>query len=130
MTFFLALAALVTVQDSAPTLPSAPAEVPPVTEAMRTLGPEARAALRCAAAVSLVAHGQSIGNEAANKWPPVGESGREFFVRSMAQLMDQTGLDRAGISALAQAEAQRLSDGGEVDAIMPACLLMLDAAAL
>lgn len=87
---------------------------------------EARAKLRCSAAFALVAHGQSQGSAAAQKWPDLSERGREFFVRSLAALMDQTGLDRDGIGELVSVQAQQLRDAGEVDEVMPACLVMLD----
>jgi len=88
---------------------------------------ENRAAVRCSAAFAMVAHDQSTGSESAQKWPDLGTRGREFFVVALAQLMDQTGLDRNGVSRLVAAEAQRLRDAGEVDRVMPACLLMLEA---
>ncbi len=88
---------------------------------------ENKAAIRCSAAFAMVAHGQSTGNEASQKWPDLGTRGREFFVVALAQLMDQTGLDRAGVTRLVTEEAQRLWDNGEVDQVMPACLLMLEA---
>lgn len=91
------------------------------------LSQDDRALLRCAAAFAMVAEGQANGNAAAKKWPPVEARGREFFVRALAQLMDATGLDRGGISQLVSAEAQGLWDRGEVDKVMPACLVMLDA---
>ena len=91
------------------------------------LSQESKALLRCSAAFALVSHGQSIGNEDALKWPSLETRGREFFVRSLAQLMDETGLGREGISQLVSSEAQRLWDEGEVDKVMPACLIMLDA---
>lgn len=88
---------------------------------------ENKAAIRCSAAFAMVAHGQSTGNAAAQKWPDLGTRGREFFVVALAQLMDDTGLDRAGVTQLMTAEAQRLWDSGEIDQVMPACLLMLEA---
>ncbi len=91
------------------------------------LSQENRAAIRCSAAFAMVAHGQSIGNEAAQKWPDLGTRGREFFVVALAQLMDDTGLERAGVTRLMTQEAQRLWDSGELDEVMPACLLMLEA---
>jgi hypothetical protein len=45
----------------------------------------------------------------------------------MAKLMDDTGLSRDEVSQLASDEAQRLLDEDQVDAVMPACLLMLEA---
>ena len=91
------------------------------------LSQEDRALLRCSAAFALVAEGQAKGNAAAKKWPPVEVRGREFFVRALARLMDETGLDRDGISQLVGAEAQAIWDNGEVEKVMPACLVMLDA---
>jgi hypothetical protein len=91
------------------------------------LSQEDRALLRCSAAFALVAEGQAKGNAAAKKWPPVEVRGREFFVRALARLMDATGLDRGGISQLVGTEAQAIWDNGEVEKVMPACLVMLDA---
>jgi len=90
------------------------------------LSAESEALLRCSAAFAMVSHGQQAGNEDALEWPRLEKRGREFFVRSLARLMDETDLDRAGISRLASAEAQRLRDDGEVEKVMPACLLMLE----
>ena len=100
-------------------LQSAPAEPAPLSQ-------ENRALLRCAAAFALVAQGQAAGDAAAKAWPDLSVRGREFFVRAMARLMDETGRDRAGIAALANTEAQALSASGDVAKIMPSCLLMLE----
>jgi hypothetical protein len=94
------------------------------------LSQENRALLRCAAAFALVARGQTAGDAAARDWPDLTTRGREFFVRAMAQLMDETGRDRTAIAALAQTEAQALTANGDVAKIMPSCLLMLEAARL
>ncbi len=91
------------------------------------LSQENRALLRCAAAFAVVANGQVNGEAAAQQWPDLGARGREFFVLTMAQLMDASGLDRAGITRLATLEAQALVSADEVRKIMPSCLLMLDA---
>lgn len=88
---------------------------------------ENAALLRCSAAFALVSFGQANGNEASMRWPLLDPRGQEFFVRSMAKLMDDTGLSRDEVSQLASAEAQRLLDEDQVDAVMPACLLMLEA---
>ena len=86
--------------------------------------------LRCAAAFALVAQGQATGDAAAKAWPDLSMRGREFFVRAMARLMDETGRDRTGIAALVNAEAQALTTSGELQKVMPSCLLMLEAAQL
>jgi hypothetical protein len=101
--------------------PAVPAPMPePITQ-------EQRALLRCSAAFALVTNGQANGDPEATRWPDLGSRGREFFVRAMAQLMDQTGLDRAGISRLAEQHARELAAKDEVGKIMPSCLLMLEA---
>ena len=104
-------------------------EAKPYVEPPR-LSTESQAHLRCSAAFALVSYGQANGNEASLAWPDVDERGREFFVRVMAQIMDETGLDREGVAELAQREAQGLLDNGELERVMPACLAMLDASGL
>ncbi|MEL7198220.1 MAG: hypothetical protein AAGL10_07885 [Pseudomonadota bacterium] len=90
------------------------------------LSAQSKALLRCSAAFAMVTRGQEAGNEAALKWPKLDQRGREFFVRSLAQLMDESGLDRAAISQLVGKEAQSLWDNQQIDAIMPSCLVMLE----
>ena len=88
---------------------------------------EQAAMLRCSAAFALVSYGQANGDEAARTWPVIDPRGREFFVRSLAKIIDDTGLTRDQVSQLAEAEAQRLIDENQLDSVMPGCLLMLDA---
>lgn len=91
---------------------------------------EQKTSLRCSAAFAIVADGQARGNADALEYPALAERGREFFVRSSARLMDDAGLDRAQISKLMQIEAQDLWDKGEVEQIMPSCLLLLNASGI
>lgn len=119
------LAAALTLQSVAPMATPAPAAPEPAP-----LSQENRALLRCAAGFALVAQGQAAGDPQAKAWPDLSVRGREFFVRAMAQLMDATGRDRAGIAALANAEAQALTADGEAYKVMPSCLLMLEATRL
>ncbi|WP_379922638.1 hypothetical protein [Erythrobacter sp. R86502] len=114
-------------------LQSAPAPAVPVPVPMpapASLSQENRALLRCATAFALVAQGQAAGEPQALQWPDLSLRGREFFVRALAQLMDASGADRDAIAVLANAEARALTASGEVPAIMPSCLLMLEAAKL
>jgi hypothetical protein len=90
------------------------------------LSQESRALLRCSAAFALMSRRQANGDPVALRWPALEARGREFFVRSLAQLMDQTKLDRDGIAWLAGAEAKALQESGETDKLMPACLVMLE----
>lgn len=86
---------------------------------------EHRMLLRCSAAFALVAFAQASGNETGARYPDMTQSGREFFVRASAQVMDEAGLDRMQIEALLNAEAQALWDEGSIDDVMPVCLPML-----
>lgn len=112
------------------TLALATAPIPVATEAPAPvavpLSLEDRTLLRCSAAFAIVAHGQSNGDEGALAWPQLGTRAREFFVRALAQLIDRTGLDRDGVAQLAKDEAIGLQERGEVDQVMPACLVMLE----
>lgn len=110
----------------APIALQAAANPPAVSPSTVDLSQENAALLRCSAAFALVSFGQQNGDPSAQKWPAIDPRGREFFVRSLAKLMDDTGLDRDQISQLASAEAQRLLDENQVDEVMPSCLLMLE----
>ena len=108
-----------------------PAEAPaaqPVQGARLSI--EAQAGLRCSAAFALVAYDQERGVASAQQWPAIDPRGREYFVRTMAKLMDETGIDREAAAELVRLEAQRLLDAGEVDAVMPACLTLLEASGI
>lgn len=123
MSILLTVAALVALQ-SAPPAEAQPYSPPPALSA------ESNAALRCSAAFALISYGQANGNEAARQWPDLDERGREFFVRTMARIMDETGVDRDGVARMAEIKAQQLIDSGEVEQIMPSCLVMLEASGI
>lgn len=100
----------------------------------RPLDPGLQTAVRCAALFSLVAGQQARQASDAADWPPLAERGREFFVRIAAEVMDRAGLDRSGIQALMQAEANELqrTDTAVTFAIRAGgiktqCLALLDA---
>lgn len=108
----------------------APAETP-----LPALSLEQQSGLRCAAAFALVAQAQaqaqSTGDATALAYPALGERGREFFVRTAARLIDDTGLDRDDVARLLSAEAGRLAqEQGALDRTMPACLMLLEASGL
>lgn len=104
----------------------APAQPATPPAELARLTPASHAALRCSAAFALVSYGREHDSQTALKWPDVDARGREYFVRVMARLMDETGLDRAAVSRLASYQAQKLLDGNEIDAAMPGCLALLD----
>jgi len=101
------------------------AAFPAAASAARPLTSEERAGLACAGAFAMVAAGQARGEPGMAQYPALAQRGREYFVRLAAQLMDDAGLDQAGIRAEAQAEAARVRRSG-IAAIMPGCLTMLD----
>lgn len=119
----LALALLVAAPAAAQQGIAQSADLPPAR-----LDPELQAAVRCAALFSIVAANQARGAEGAGSWPPLAARGREFFVRVAARTMDSTGLDRAGIQALFQAEAAALAPKATRTALRVPCLALLDAA--
>ncbi len=94
----------------------------------RPLSADEHAALRCSAAFALVSAGQVRGDPAAAQYPPLKLRGREFFVVTAARLMDDAGLDEAGIKAAAEAEVAALRADGTAP-LMPFCLALLDASA-
>jgi len=95
---------------------------------------EQAAAPRCGIAFALVSRWQGAGDQRGSAYPDMeSEGGREFFVRSMAGLMDSRGLSREAVDAMVAAEAELL-DAPEseqrIAAMMPACLLMKHSAGL
>lgn len=89
---------------------------------------EQTTALRCSAAFALVAQMQEQGD--ASQYPLLEERGREFFVRSIARVMDETGATREQVVTLMAEQVEGLSDQSELDAAMPPCLLLLEASGL
>ena len=123
----LIAATLLLVQQTQPVpgLPERPANLP-------ELNAEQTANLRCAVNFAMLAEGQKKGFERALAYPKLGDRGQEFFVRVMAQLMDEAQLSRDDVEALTAYEVQLLRAAGPdgLDAVMPACLSLLDASGL
>ena len=105
---------------------AAPQAAPP---APATLTMQQQTALRCSVAIAMGAERQRAGGGEAD-WPDLTERGREFFVRSLAQLMDDTGMSREALMQAAAGEAAEMKDGKTLQQVMPACLLMLNASGL
>lgn len=85
-------------------------------------------AMKCSAAFALVAAAQARGE--GREWPAVMPKGREFMVRSAAQLMDETGRTREQVAAELTGQAKALGEPGALAAAMGPCLLLLDASGL
>jgi hypothetical protein len=124
-------AALAATQAQAPPVIAAPDTQ--IIERETNLVPlpvEQQTALRCSVAMALAAERQRVGQAAERGWPDLTTRGREFFVRSLAQLMDDTGMNRERLMLYSRAEAASLSEAGALEAVMPGCLLLLDASGL
>jgi hypothetical protein len=104
--------------------------LPALAQEGAELSLEHRMLLRCSAAFALVARGQEAGEAGAQHYPPLGTRGKEFFVRSAAEVMDAAGLDRAAINAALQREARDLASSESLEQIMPVCLEALDKSGL
>ena len=114
----------------------APVPAPPAPEAITpdNLRIEQAAAARCAIAYASLARWQQEGDPRAQGFAEgSGSGGREFFVQVIARLMDDAGLTRAHVQALAARESAANDTPGGADrikAMMPACDLMKSAAGL
>lgn len=111
--------------------PAAPDSPPPPTR-LEDLAIEEAAALRCSVAFAFVSDWQKDGDARGAAWPGLAENGgREFFVRTMAQLMDRRRLDRRGVFDLIALQTEQLkASPDDIPAMMPACLMMKSAAGL
>lgn len=104
------------------------AQVPPQQNLRAPLTIQQATALKCSAAFALGAARQARGEGRA--WPVLIPRGREFMVRSAAQVIDDTGRTREEVAAELGAHAQKLSAPGALAEAMPPCLLLLDASGL
>lgn len=107
------------------------AQLPPATDnaPLPGLSLEQETALRCSSAFAIVASEQAKG-AGVTGWPQLGARGREYFVRTGARLMDETGATRPAISALFARSATDLRAGGQLSSRLQSlrqpCLALLD----
>ena len=114
------------------------AAVPATAQDGPSLSLEQQMLLRCSAAFGIIANEQERGVKSTNTYPPLGERGKEFAVRSGARLMDELKLSREQYSVLFRDEVERLQGAAfespdpavYVDSIMRPCLAFLDASGL
>ena len=117
-------------------LQAAPVPAPPPAETITLddLPIEQAAAARCAIAYATVGRWQATGDARGRGFADVAAGGgREFFVQVMVRLMDDAGLTRTHVEALAArgfAENDTPDGLRRVEAMMPACELMKSAAGL
>jgi hypothetical protein len=89
-----------------------------------------RLLLRCSATFALVAFRQEAGVDWALALPPMGERGREFFVRASALVMDETGIGPDALDRLLSAEAESIVAANQIEPMMPLCMGLLEQAGL
>lgn len=111
--------------------PSLSAQETQVVPDLPNLTLEQKTALRCSVAFALVHNGQKAGDAYLQDYAELGERGLEFAVQATAQLMDEAGVDREGLSLLVNREAEELRGNPQaVRDVMPACVMLLDASGL
>jgi hypothetical protein len=123
--------ALLLLSVAATAVPATAQEAPPFTLEHRML-------LRCSAAFAIVAAEQQRGVPSAAAYPPLGERGREYFVRASVRLMDELKLTReqveaslrAEVEGLQKASAETSNSAGGIDSVMQPCLSALEASGL
>lgn len=127
------LVAALALQDA----PASPAPAAPEANAVVTIDMlpiEQAAGARCAIAFATVSRWQKTGDARGQGYPDIeAAGGREFFVRVMAKLMEDTGLGRediAVLSARALEDYETPEGAARIKAMMPACELMKSAAGL
>ncbi|MEM6475521.1 MAG: hypothetical protein AAF687_05080 [Pseudomonadota bacterium] len=129
----LTAAAALTALQSAPTEPAPQSGASPVDNAITELSqlPISEATPpRCGVVFAIIDRAQKEGDENAKQWPDLADgSGREFFVRAMAKLMDDRKFTQEQISALTMREVE-LMTMSQASEMMPACLLMKRSAGL
>jgi hypothetical protein len=108
--------------------PSLAQEAGPPQGPAKPLSIQQQAALKCSAAFALGAAAQARGD--ATRWPELGLRGREFFVRTSAAIMDETGRSRDQVAAELGEQARVLARDRALAAAMPPCLLLLDASGI
>ena len=116
----LALSHPVSAQDAA-----APAELPPLTMEQQT-------SFRCGVAFGLLAGAQKAGLEEAMAYPAIEPRGQEFFVRVTARIMEDERFTREVLKGLVDAELDHFGfdSFATVEAVLPACLTLLDASGI
>lgn len=115
-------------ETPAPQEPSSASPQVEITPVPLTL--EQQANLRCAASLAVTAARQKDGDAQALAYPELGDRGKEFFVRTLARLMDETGMERLAVRWHLTEESRYLQEGDNLDRLMPVCLTMLEASGL
>lgn len=105
-------------------------QAPETPTTFADLSVEEATAPRCGMAFAIVQGWQEAGDERGNAWPGMKEAdAREFFLRAMVRLIDRYSLERSDVTRLVNAEKARHQRDNftSVEAMMPACLILLDA---
>ncbi len=104
---------------------AAPAPYQPVN-----LNAQERASLRCSLTFALISARQDEGNPEALQWPLLEDRGQEFFVQTIARIMQNHNLDNEQVGKLLGEHMSQLASPAELETIMPACLTLLETSGL
>ncbi|BDI60190.1 hypothetical protein [Qipengyuania nanhaisediminis] len=133
MIAFLAASSALAMQAAPVPEPGSRPDAPAIAS-LDQLPIEQAAAPRCALAFAMAIRWRNAGMPAGDAHGDLDAgTAREFFVRALARLIDDTGMTSAQVASLMQAEVARLDNeaGAErVAAMMPACRVMKEAAGL
>ena len=130
MTFTLLATALV-MQAAPMQAPQAPPLIDPTVpaEPVELTLPQ-QTSMRCSAAFAVVVRERNAKRKTYPDYPDLDTRGKEFFVQSLAQVMDETGMGRDTVTKLVMDNVEYLSEPAALDDIMPGCLLLLDASGI
>jgi hypothetical protein len=124
-TIFLGLLAM------AGSVPAIAAEaLPDLAAARAKLTPQHQVLLQCSAAFAVNSRNVAQGKADPALPASLPERGKEYFIRTGAQLMDDAGLTREEIAALLKEQVVRLSDPAALAVTMPGCIASLEASGL
>ena len=100
---------------------------PAASQDPQPLSLEHKMLLRCSAAFAMIATRQAFEEADALRYPVQEERYKDYYLHATARVMDEAHLDRDAIRAALLAQAQELAQEGQLDAVMPGCLLALEA---
>ncbi len=113
---------------------AAPSASPETITSLADLPIEEAATARCGVAFAVVGRWQRDNDPRGASYPDMENGGgREFFVRTVANLMDSHDLTRDAVARLIVREVSDLDSAAgvrQVQSMMPACLLMKQSAGL
>ena len=104
------------------------ADPPPLTLPQLTLPQQT--SLRCSAAFALVQRDRNTEPGSLPDYSNMDVRGKEFFIRTGLQLMEETGILEEQYEAMIYAELDQLAAPEKLAEVMPGCFLLLEASGI